>query len=129
MMHRASVDLPHPVSPTSPSVSPRRTSRLDAVDRPDAAHLVLEEDAFLDREVLDDPSARSKTSPSTAGAGTGLSINRGPVLGGNDARQLRRPRAAVTAGIALPSASMATPTPVISGGSQHARRVILAAWE
>ncbi len=31
-MQRASVDLPQPVSPTRPSVSPRRTSRLDAVD-------------------------------------------------------------------------------------------------
>ena len=28
VMQRARVDLPHPVSPTRPSVSPRRTSKL-----------------------------------------------------------------------------------------------------
>ena len=51
-MQRASVDLPQPDSPTMPSVSPCRTSNDDAVDRLDAADLLLEDDAAVHREVL-----------------------------------------------------------------------------
>ena len=53
-MHRAKVDFPHPVSPDEPEGLPTPHLETDFVDRLDAAHLVLEEDAFLDREVLDD---------------------------------------------------------------------------
>ena len=54
MISRAVVLLPQPVSPTIPSVSPRRTSKLDAVDRLHRADLALEDDPARDREVLDE---------------------------------------------------------------------------
>ena len=50
---RAMVDLPQPDSPTTPSVSPLCQREGDAVDRVDAADLLLEHDAAGDREVLD----------------------------------------------------------------------------
>ena len=52
MMQRAMVDLPQPDSPTTPSVSPLRHGEGDAVDRLDAADLLLEDDAAGNREVL-----------------------------------------------------------------------------
>ena len=52
MTQRAMVDLPQPDSPTMPSVSPRRIVEGDAVDRPHAGDLLLEDDPAGDREVL-----------------------------------------------------------------------------
>ena len=45
MMQRAIVDLPQPDSPTTPSVSPSRSVKRDAVDRLDRGDLLLEDDA------------------------------------------------------------------------------------
>ena len=45
------VDLPQPLSPTRPSVSPRRMVKRHAVDRLDGADLALDQDARGDREV------------------------------------------------------------------------------
>ncbi len=60
---RARVDLPQPVSPTRPSVSPRRTSRLDALDR--VHELVLALNSLLDftGKCLTRLSTCSSTSP------------------------------------------------------------------
>ena len=63
-MHRARVDLPQPVSPTRPSVSPRRTSRLTPSTACTNAAAALDERAAADREVLDQVLDRSSTSPS-----------------------------------------------------------------
>ena len=52
MMHRPSVDLPQPDSPTRPSVSPGPDLEADVVDRVHPADLALDDDAVLDREVL-----------------------------------------------------------------------------
>ena len=52
MMQRASVDFPHPDSPTIPSVSPGLMLKRDAVDRLHGGDLLLEDDAAGDREVL-----------------------------------------------------------------------------
>ena len=52
MTQRASVDLPQPDSPTTPSVSPWRTVKRDVVDGLHGSDLLLEDDAAGDREVL-----------------------------------------------------------------------------
>ena len=51
-MQRAIVDLPQPDSPTTPSVSPSRRVKRDAVDRLHGRDLLLEDDPARDREVL-----------------------------------------------------------------------------
>ena len=56
---RPSVDLPQPDSPTSPSVSPRRTSKLDAVHGVHARDLALEATPFLIGKYLSTSSATS----------------------------------------------------------------------
>ena len=50
---RQSVDLPQPDSPTSPSVSPRRTEKVTSSSALHLADLAVEDHAPLDREVLD----------------------------------------------------------------------------
>ena len=50
-MQRPVVVLPQPLSPTSPSVSPRRDREVDAVDRLHVADLARQHDAFGDREM------------------------------------------------------------------------------
>src|SRR3954453_13272176 len=66
MMQRASVDLPHPVSPTRPSVSPRRISRLT----PSTAWTTSSErrNRLVDctGKCLTTLSTRSRTSPEDA---------------------------------------------------------------
>src|SRR6266851_7866518 len=68
MMHRARVDLPQPVSPTSPRVSPLRTSRLT----PSTA-CTMSRCRWISRvdctgKYLTRFSTRSRTSASVAGA-------------------------------------------------------------
>ena len=53
MISRAVVLLPQPVSPTRPSVSPRRDVEVDPVDRLHGADFFLHDDAARQREVLD----------------------------------------------------------------------------
>ena len=62
----ASVDLPQPDSPTRPSVSPRRSSKLTPSTALHRADLPLEQHALGDREVLDqvvDREDRSRRGP------------------------------------------------------------------
>ena len=59
---RPTVVLPQPDSPTRPSVSPRRISKLDAVDGLDRPDRALQ-DAALDREVLDEVADLDERRP------------------------------------------------------------------
>ena len=68
MIVRPSVVFPQPDSPTTPSVSPARTLRIDAVDRTHLPDGVLE-DAGLDREVLDEALDAEESCRSTPAAG------------------------------------------------------------
>src|SRR5579864_272132 len=97
MMHRARVDFPHPVSPTSPSVSPRRTSMLTPSTALTLPTWCLKKMPSLIGKCLTMPSARTRTSPPSAGSG----IDRRPLDGGDDARKLCRPHAPVRARVAL----------------------------
>ena len=72
---RASVDFPHPVSPTSPSVSPLIDLQVDAVHRVDVADPLLEQDPPRDREDFRRPSIRtSGVRSDVAGSGWGRSV-------------------------------------------------------
>src|SRR6516162_8642100 len=79
--HRARVDLPHPVSPTTPNVCPRGTDKLT----PSTActySLSWNSPLPLIGKYLTRFSTRSSTSslPSAAAAGTGLVSLAGPVV-------------------------------------------------
>ena len=50
MIARPTVDLPHPDSPTSPSVSPRRIDKRHAVDGLYVPDVAIEDEPALDRE-------------------------------------------------------------------------------
>ncbi len=80
-MQRARVDLPHPVSPTSPSVSPRRTSRLTPSTActksllrrslPDCTGKLLDHVVHRDQHVVahdatGSPTTRARTSARSA---------------------------------------------------------------
>ncbi len=54
MIRRAVVLLPQPVSPTSPSVSPRRSSKLIPATASTSRDLALKHDSARDREALDE---------------------------------------------------------------------------
>ena len=60
MTHRASVDFPHPVSPTRASVSPRRTSRLTSLTACTLSRDRVNEAAALHREFLHDVLERDQ---------------------------------------------------------------------
>src|ERR1700680_2050155 len=69
MMHRARVDLPQPVSPTSPRVSPRRTSRLTPSTACTTSRLRRNSCPDRSGKYLTTFSTRSRTSASVVSEG------------------------------------------------------------
>src|ERR1035438_2542190 len=70
-MQRASVDFPHPVSPTRPRVCPLRTSRLTPSTACTTSRCLWKIDADCTGKYLTRFSTRSSTSLSLAGAPAG----------------------------------------------------------
>src|SRR5580658_2029949 len=95
MIDRASVDFPQPVSPTSPSVSPRRTTRLTPSTALTLPTWCLKKMPSLMGKCLTRPSARRMTSSSVVGAAFGSGIYRGSVVCSDDSGQLVRSRIAM----------------------------------
>ncbi len=119
VMQRASVDLPQPVSPTSPSVSPRRTSRLTpstARTRPAAA---LDSCADVTGKYLTRSATSSSTSPLPSSGTSSRSADRRrplaprPASGPSSAAQL------LSRGIVMGSQQADACVPVVSDGRER----------
>src|SRR5580704_10714700 len=120
MIERASVDFPHPVSPTRPRVSPRCTSRLTPSTALTVPTVRLKKIPCLIGKCLTIPSARSSTS--VPAVESGMDGSRGD--GGDDAGKPGDAGSAMCSGVAPARGVHGDADAGQRGGEPARRRVI-----